>query len=148
MKINEIKSSAPKTNRKRVGRGPSSKIGKTSGRGRDGQRSRSGGSIPLSFEGGQTTYFRRIPKKGFSNHPFKKVYSVFNLDQIEGKYLDGETVNRESLISKGLLRRKRDLIKILSEGDLTKSLKFDVDKISKVASDKIKAASGEILNAQ
>ena len=101
--------------------------------------------INPSFEGGQTPYFRRIPKKGFSNYPFKKSFSVINLSDIEMKYSDGETVNRETLISKNILKRKSDLIKILALGSFTKKVKFDVDKISDSAKDKIIKAGGEIV---
>ncbi|HCB63843.1 MAG TPA: 50S ribosomal protein L15 [Fusobacteria bacterium] len=145
MNLNELKPTIARRSRKRVGRGESSGYGKFSGRGNNGQRSRSGGSINPSFEGGQTPYFRRIPKKGFSNYPFKKSFSVINLSDIEMKYSDGETVNRETLISKNILKRKSDLIKILALGSFTKKVKFDVDKISDSAKDKIIKAGGEIV---
>lgn len=145
MKLNELKPAVPNRAKKRVGRGESSGWGKFAGRGNNGQRSRSGGSMNPAFEGGQTPYFRRIPKKGFSNFPFKKIFSTFNLAEIEQRYESGETVNRVSLIEKGLLRRKNNMIKILGMGDFSKKLTFDVDAISKSAVEKITKAKGTIV---
>lgn len=145
MKLNELKPAVTRRLRKRVGRGESSGYGKFSSRGSNGQKSRTGSSISPGFEGGQTPFFRRIPKKGFSNHPFKEIYAVVNVCDLEERYKDKETVNRESLIEKGLLKRKLK-IKILGNGEITKSLKIDVDKISASAKEKILSAKGEIIN--
>ncbi len=142
MNLNQLSPSVKRKGKKRVGRGPSSGIGKFSGRGNNGQKSRSGASISPSFEGGQTPYFRRIPKKGFSNHPFKKEYTIINLDVLETFYEDGETVNFESLKAKKIIKGRDALIKILGKGTLTKSLIFNVDKISSSAKEKIDAIKG------
>ena len=117
-------------NPKRVGRGSSSGLGTTAGKGNKGQQSRSGKSGPyVGFEGGQMPLYRRIAHRGFSNAPFKKVYFTINVDELNKKYSDGETVDRESLIAKGLLK-KDVLIKVLGDGEITKKLTVNVDKIS------------------
>lgn len=138
---------APKgSNRKKrpVGRGVGSGKGGTSGRGHDGQNSRSGGGVRLGFEGGQMPLFRRIAARGFSNHPFKKEFTVINLSLIEKRYKDGETVNLESLIQKGLVKNREINVKILGEGELSKKLNFSIQKISASAVKKIESAGGTI----
>lgn len=136
-------------NKKRriVGRGSSSGRGTTAGKGNKGQQSRSGGKTYVSFEGGQMPLYRRIARRGFSNALFKKEYSIFNLDQLEVKYADGETVDAVSLKAKGLLTKSGTLIKILGDGDITKKLTVNVDKVSKSAKSKIEAAGGVITVA-
>jgi len=92
MKLNNVKPAPGATkNRKRVGRGPGSGTGKTAGRGENGQNSRSGGGVRIGFEGGQTPLFRRLPKRGFSNARFKKVYAVINLDDLN-KFENGAEI--------------------------------------------------------
>lgn len=127
-----------------VGRGSSSGRGTTAGRGNKGQQSRSGGKVYVGFEGGQMPLYRRIAQKGFSNYLFKKEYAVFNLSMIEAKYADGETVNKESLIKKGLLKKATLLVKVLGDGDLTKKLTVSVDKVSASAKEKIEKAGGTV----
>jgi len=134
-----------KHKKKRVGRGPGSGWGKTSGRGHKGQNSRSGGGVPASFEGGQMPLIRRLPKRGFKN-PFSKKYNIINLETIEKKYSEGETVSVESLLEKKIIKKALDGVKILSNGEITKKLKFNVDKISEKAKEKIISAGGEIAN--
>lgn len=144
MNLNNIKpASGSKRKSKRVGRGESSGWGKFSGRGNNGQKARSGASLHPAFEGGQTPYFRRIPKKGFSNHPFKDIFSEVNLVSIEERFSEGETVNKESLIAKGIVRRRSLKVKILGRGELTKKLTVVADKFSKSAQEKIEAAKGK-----
>ena len=106
--------------KKIVGRGSSSGWGKTSGKGHKGQQARSGGKVYAGFEGGQMPLYRRVAKKGFSNYPFKKEFYVVNLAMLETKYSDGETVNKESLMQKGLLRKGSLYVKVLGTGDITK----------------------------
>ena len=125
-----------------VGRGSSSGRGTTAGRGNKGQQSRSGGKVYVGFEGGQMPLYRRIAKRGFSNYPFRKEYEVFNLSEIEIRYNNGETVNRESLVLKGLLKKVSSLVKVLGDGDLTKKVTVDVDKVSASAKEKIEKAGG------
>ena len=88
--------------------------------------------------------YRRIARRGFSNYPFKKEYAVINLCDIEAKYNDGDTVNKETLVSKGLLKKSAGLVKILGNGDFSKKLTVDVDKVSASAKDKIEKAGGTV----
>ena len=130
-----------------VGRGSSSGRGTTAGRGNKGQQSRSGGKVYVGFEGGQMPLYRRIAKRGFSNYPFRKDYEVFNLYDIELRFEGGETVNHESLVLKGLLKKVSSLVKVLGDGDLTKKLTVDVDKVSSSAKEKIEKAGGTVVLA-
>ena len=134
--------------KKIVGRGSSSGWGKTSGKGHKGQQARSGGKVYAGFEGGQMPLYRRVAKKGFSNYPFKKEFYVVNLAMLETKYSDGETVNKESLMQKGLLRKGSLYVKVLGTGDITKKLTVDVDKISASAKKKIEKAGGTIVQSE
>lgn len=131
--------------RKRVGRGSSSGLGSTAGKGNKGQQSRSGKALPyVGFEGGQMPLYRRIARRGFSNYPFKETYAVVNVSQIEAKYNDGETVNKESLIAKKLVKSKKSLIKVLGNGDISKKVTVQVEKVSKTAKEKIEKAGGSV----
>ncbi len=105
--------------RKIVGRGPGSGLGKTSGRGQKGQKSRNT-SPRLGFEGGQTPLYRRLPRKGFSNNDYKLKYTIVNLGDIDKKFKDGQVVNYDTLLENKLIRKKNKKIKILSNGELTK----------------------------
>ena len=134
--------------KKIVGRGSSSGWGKTSGKGHKGQQARSGGKVYAGFEGGQMPLYRRGAKKGFSNYPFKKEFYVVNLAMLETKYSDGETVNKESLMQKGLLRKGSLYVKVLGTGDITKKLTVDVDRISASAKEKIEKAGGTIVQSE
>ena len=130
--------------RKRVGRGGDR--GKYSGRGKEGQRARSGGKSELRpfFEGGQMPLIRRLPCRGFVNQ-FKTEYEIIGLRDLESKFDSGESVNRETLKEKRLIKRKKVLpIKVLSTGTLTKQLTVKVDAISKSAKDAIEQAGGKV----
>jgi len=132
---------------KRVGRGSSSGLGTTAGKGNKGQQSRSGGKTYVGFEGGQMPLYRRIAHKGFSNYPFKKEYVCFNLDILEAHYNDGETVNVETLVAKGFISKKASetaLIKVLGNGEITKKLTVEVNKASASAKAKIEKAGGSV----
>ena len=134
---------------KRVGRGSSSGLGTTAGKGNKGQQSRSGSAVPyVGFEGGQMPLYRRIAHRGFSNYPFKKVFDVVNVEVLEQKYSAGETVDKASLLSKGLIKSAKSLVKVLGNGDLTKSLTVDVDKVSASAKAKIEKAGGSVKSAE
>ena len=135
-------------NKKRVGRGSSSGLGSTAGRGNKGQQSRSGGKVYVGFEGGQMPLYRRIAHRGFSNFPFKKEYAVINLCDIEAKYVDGEGVNKETLVAKGLVRKSDELIKVLGNGDFTKKVTVSVDKVSASAKGKIESAGGTVTGSE
>ena len=127
---------------KRLGRGPGSGTGKTAGRGHKGQRSRSGKKIHPSFEGGQMRLVRRLPKRGFTNL-FRKTYQVVNLKDLAG--WDEETVvNADSLADRHLVRKSKDPVKILGEGDVDRPMKFSVHKVSETARQKIEAAGGSV----
>lgn len=145
---NPILSAPAGANKKdrRVGRGSSSGRGTTAGRGNKGQQSRSGGKTYIGFEGGQMPLYRRIAHRGFSNYPFKKEYAVFNLTEIEEKYSDGETVSKETLAAKGLLKKSVSLVKVLGNGEITKKVTIDVDKISASAKEKVEKAGGSVVS--
>lgn len=130
---------------KRVGRGSSSGLGTTAGKGNKGQQSRSGKGTPyVGFEGGQMPLYRRIAQRGFSNSPFKKEFAIINLVDLEEKYADGETVNRTSLKEKGLVGKIVDGIKVLGNGEISKKLTVEVEKISASAKEKIEKAGGSV----
>lgn len=130
---------------KRVGRGSSSGLGSTAGKGNKGQQSRSGGKTYVGFEGGQMPLYRRIARKGFSNYPFKKEYVCINVEQLEAKFNDGETVDKTALIEKGFISSKNaSLVKILGNGEVTKKLTVVVDKVSESAKAKIEKAGGSV----
>lgn len=131
-----------------IGRGNGSGRGRNSGRGLGGQNSRSGGSVRPGFEGGQMPLYRRIARRGFSNYPFKVEYKVFNLDEINAKFNDGDTVDILSLREKGLLKGKKILVKILGRGEIDKKLSIKVDKISASAKEKIEKAGGKIIEEE
>lgn len=138
MKLHEIKPKKGSTHaKKRVGRGPGSGLGKTAGRGHKGQRSRSGFSQRLGFEGGQMPLVRRVPKRGFTNI-FRVSYTAINLRQL-GE-LEGE-VTPEILADHGLARRGAR-VKILGDGEISKPLQIKAHKFSKSAREKIEAAGG------
>ena len=130
-----------------VGRGSSSGRGTTAGRGNKGQQSRSGGKVYIGFEGGQMPLFRRIAQRGFSNYPFKREFDIVNLCDIEAKYTDGETVNKETLVAKGLVKNSAVLVKVLGNGDLTKKVTVAVDKVSASAKEKIEKIGGTVTEA-
>ena len=134
---------------KRVGRGSSSGLGTTAGKGNKGQQSRSGGKTYVGFEGGQMPLYRRIARKGFSNYPFKKEYVCINVELLETKYNDGETVNKASLVEKGFISSKSNsMVKVLGNGEITKKLTVEVDKVSASAKEKIEKAGGSVKTAE
>jgi large subunit ribosomal protein L15 len=129
-------------NRKRIGRGPGSGTGKTSGKGHKGQNARSGGGVKPGFEGGQMPLQRRIPKRGFVSRN-KKVYNLVNLRDLEA-FEAGTVVDLEQYGKAGLVSGIKDGIKILGDGELTKSLTVHAHKFSKAAAAKIEAAGGKL----
>ena len=137
MKLHELEKNIGATHaKKRVGRGSGSGLGKTSGRGQKGQKARSGGSINPVFEGGQLPLYRRLPKRGFSNYPFKKEYAVINLSDLN-VFEDGTVVTPALLKEKGIVKKQLSGIKVLGEGQLEKKLTVQAHKFSKSAIDKI-----------
>ena len=127
---------------KRVGRGPGSGWGKTAGRGHKGARSRSGYTAKPGFEGGQMPLHRRLPKRGFTNI-FKKQYTIVSLSALD-KFAAGTVVNKSVLLESGLIKKSDELVKILANGEISKALTLEVDKISQGAHDKIVAAGGTV----
>jgi large subunit ribosomal protein L15 len=143
MKLNELQPSVPRKNRKRIGRGESSGWGKTSGRGSNGQNSRSGGGTRPGFEGGQMPIIQRAPKRGFSNYPFKKEYAIVNLDTLN-RFEEGTVVTPEILFETKLVKKLLDGVKILGNGTLDKKISVKAHKISKSAQKAIEAAGGDV----
>lgn len=128
-------------NRKRIGRGPGSGTGKTSGKGHKGQNARSGGGVKPGFEGGQMPLQRRIPKRGFTSLN-KKIYNLINLRDLDA-FEAGTVVDVEQYGKAGLVNGMKDGIKILGDGDLTKALTVQAHRFSKSAVEKIEAAGGK-----
>ena len=126
-------------NKKRVGRGMGSGMGKTSTRGHKGQGSRSGSSLMRGFEGGQMPLHRRLPKRGFTNI-FKKQFAIVNLGRLEK--LEGDTFNAERLMQLGVIKKLHDGLKILGTGELTRTITVEAHHFSKSALDKIQKAGG------
>jgi large subunit ribosomal protein L15 len=129
--------------RKRIGRGVGSKTGKTSGRGRDGHKSRSGYSRHPLFSGSDTPVYMRTPKRGFHNRFATTVVGV-NVGAIDSAFEIGEEVTPSAIRHKGLVKVRFDELKILGDGEVTKSLKFVVTRISESAKQKIEAAGGSV----
>jgi len=132
---------------KRLGRGPGSNTGKTSGKGHKGQGSRKSGGVSIGFEGGQTPLYRRLPKRGFKNFPFKKFFNEVNLFLLN-RFDDGAVINFEELEKAGLIDMKNRPVKILGTGNLEKKLEIHADKFSKSAIEKIEKAGGKVINTK
>jgi large subunit ribosomal protein L15 len=126
---------------KRVGRGNSSGMGTTSGRGAKGQKARSGGSVPQWFEGGQMPIYRRLPKRGFKNFQFRKEYAVVNIRDL-AIFEKGAVVDRKALKDKGKIPNLNVSVKLLADGDIEFPLTIKLDKASQAAIDKISKAGG------
>lgn len=142
MKLNELRpAEGSKHKKKRIGRGTGSGLGKQGGKGMKGQSSRSGGGVRLGFEGGQMPLFRRLPKRGFTNI-FAKEFTELNVDRLN-IFENGTEVTPELLIETGVIKKVRDGVKILGNGELEKNLIVKASKFSKTAADKIAAAGGK-----
>jgi len=129
-------------NRKRVGRGPGSGLGKTAGRGEKGQKSRSGFSRKPGFEGGQMPLHRRLPKRGFTNATFRKEFATVNLGRLE-VFEAGTIVTPELLVKLGLVKKLRDGLKVLADGQLTKALTVHAHRFSGKAQERIATLGGK-----
>jgi len=129
-------------NRKKVGRGPGSGMGKTSTRGHKGLKARSGGSVRPGFEGGQMPIYRRLPKRGFFNI-FKTKNAVLNVIDLD-RFEDGATIDMESLREAGMVKGRVDGVKLLGMGETTKKFFLKNILVSKAAKEKIEAAGGSI----
>ena len=127
---------------KRLGRGIGSGLGKTSGKGHKGQNARSGGGVRVGFEGGQMPLVRKLPRRGFKNADFKKVYSIVNLSQLN-KFDENSVVDEKALIEKGIFSKIEEYgVKVLGSGKLEKPLTVKASKFSESAMKKIKKAGG------
>ncbi|MEP2784802.1 MAG: 50S ribosomal protein L15 [Pseudoruegeria sp.] len=148
MKLNELRDNAGATKaKKRIGRGPGSGTGKTGGRGIKGQKSRSGVAIK-GYEGGQMPLYQRLPKRGF-NKPNRKAFSVVNLGLIqkfidEGKIDVKAVIDEDALVASGLIRRKKDGIRVLSKGEITSKVEISVTGASKSAVEAVAKAGGSL----
>ena len=129
--------------RKRIGRGPGSGHGKTSGRGHKGQGSRAGSSQHPTFQGGAMPMIRRVPKRGFNNRWGLEV-AVVNVGQIDQAFEPGEEVTLEALAAKNLAKGRFDVLKVLGDGEVTKKLKVSAHRFSKSAIEKIEKSGGEV----
>ena len=145
MQLNDLRpAEGSRKNRKRIGRGNSSGHGTTAGRGTKGQLSRSGGGKGAGFEGGQQPLAMRLPKlPGFINHN-RVEYAPVNVSRLEEIYAGGETVNGETLCAKGVIKKPFIPVKVLGNGEITKKLTVNVDKVSASAKAKIEAAGGKV----
>ena len=143
MKLNEL-SPAPGSHKssKRVGRGVGSGSGKTAGRGTKGYNSRSGGGVRPGYEGGQMPIHRRLPKRGFTNI-FRKKVAVVNIRDLS-RFESGSVVNEKTLADAGLIKGRRDGVKLLGKGEIGYPLEIRVNLISKSAREKIEAAGGKV----
>ena len=142
MKLHEL-SPAPGSAKDawRKGRGPGSGNGKTAGKGHKGQNARSGGGVRIGFEGGQLPLYRKLPKRGFTNH-FAKEYAIINVSDLN-KFEDGATVNLETLMNAGIIRKPLCGLKVLGNGELTKKVTVEAAIFSASAKEKIEAAGGK-----
>ncbi len=143
MKLHELKKNEGATFRKKiVGRGPGSGLGKTSGRGQKGQNARSGGGVSPVFEGGQLPLYRRLPKRGFSNHDFKTVYAVINVGDLN-VFNDGDVVTPALLKEKGIVKKQLNGIKVLGNGTLEKKITIQAHRFSSSALRKIEESGSK-----
>lgn len=143
MKLHELKPAEGSTRvRRRVGRGIGSGMGKQSTRGAKGQNARTGGGVRPGFEGGQMPLYRRLPKRGFKN-VLAKQYAVVNVEQLN-VFENGDLVNPPALIEKGILKNVLDGVRILGNGELTKSLTVEAQGFTKSAQQKIEAVGGKV----
>lgn len=142
MKLHELSPAAGSTTPAwRKGRGTGSGNGKTAGKGHKGQNARSGGGVRPGFEGGQSPLYRKLPKRGFHNK-FGTEYAIVNVSKLNA-FEDGETVNLEALINKGIIRKANDGLKVLGNGEITKKLTVEASVFSATAKEKIEAAGGK-----
>ncbi|MDQ3129609.1 MAG: 50S ribosomal protein L15 [Acidobacteriota bacterium] len=142
--LNNLRPAAGSTHKKkRVGRGPGSGLGKTAGKGHKGQKSRSGYSSKIGFEGGQMPLQRRLPKRGFTNI-FKKQWVEISLAKIEENFSSGDEITPEILHERGLIKKAKHDLVVLGSGDVSKALNISAHRFTKAAKEKIENAGGSI----
>ena len=147
MKLNELSDNpGARTSRKRLGRGVGSGLGKTSGRGHKGAKARSGWSRRIGWEGGQMPLYRRLPKRGFNNKNFEKVFTVVNVSDLDA-FDANATVDLAAVLAKGLTSKEKhsDLFKVLGDGEVKKPITVKVDAITASAREKIEKAGGKVI---
>jgi len=143
MKLHELKPAVgAKKAPKRVGRGTGSGLGRNAGKGEKGQKARSGGGVRPGFEGGQMPLYRRLPKRGFTNI-FAKEYAEINVERLN-IFEDGTEVTPELLLQKGIVKKAKDGVKVLGNGELQKNITVKAAKFTKAAAEKIEAAGGKV----
>jgi len=142
MKLESLTKTPEFKSRKRVGRGPGSGMGKTATRGENGQKKRSGASIPAWFQGGQSPLYRRIPKRGFNNARFETKFAVINLSDLN-RFEDGTVVTPELLKEKGIIKKQLDGVKVLGYGELEKKITIKAHRFSSAAVTKIESKGGK-----
>lgn len=142
MKLENLEKTPEFKSRKRVGRGPGSGMGKTSTRGENGQKSRSGVSIKPWFQGGQSPLYRRVPKRGFNNKQFETKYAVINLSDLN-RFEDGDVVTPELLKEKGIIKKQLNGVKVLGNGELEKKITVKAQRFSSKAVTKIENKGGK-----
>ena len=143
MKLHELKPAKGSTkDRKRIGRGVGSGWGKTAGRGNKGHNARSGGGVRPGFEGGQMPIHRRLPKRGFTNI-FRKEMAEINIRDLN-RFQAGDVVDEAALVNAGLVKGRRDGIKLLGMGDINTAITVKINAISRSAKEKIEAAGGTV----
>ena len=133
--------------KKRVGRGPGSGLGKTAGRGEKGQKSRSGYSRKIGFEGGQMPLHRRLPKRGFTNI-FKKQWLEVSLAALDQHFGDNEEINPEVLHTRGLIKKAKHDVVVLGNGEVSKALRVSAHRFTKSAKEKIEKAGGSAIQIE
>jgi large subunit ribosomal protein L15 len=144
MKLHELSpAEGSRKSARRLGRGMGSGLGKTSGKGHKGAKARSGGGKGPGFEGGQTPLYRILPKRGFNNSRFAIKYAEVNVSDLE-LFESGSVVDPQTLLASGIIRKELDGVKILGDGELTKSLTVKAAKFSKGAKEKIEASGGKV----
>ncbi|MCL5045271.1 MAG: 50S ribosomal protein L15 [Actinobacteria bacterium] len=142
MRVHELKPApGAKKEGRRIGRGIGSGLGKTSGKGHKGQKARAGGGVRPGFEGGQMPLQRRLPKRGFNNI-FKKEYALVNVEALN-RFENGAEVTPEVLIEQRMVKRAKDGVKVLGDGQLERALTVKVQAFTKSAAEKIAAAGGK-----
>ncbi|MCR4951596.1 MAG: 50S ribosomal protein L15 [Solobacterium sp.] len=142
MKLNELKpTEGARFTSKRIGRGQGSGNGKTAGKGQKGQNSRSGGGVAIGFEGGQTPFFKRMPKRGFTNFT-RKEYAIVNVEELN-RFEDGAEIDYTALKEAGLVKKHLDGVKVLGNGKLEKKLTVKAAKFSEAARKAIEEAGGK-----
>ena len=143
MKLHELSPAFGATKEvKRIGRGHGSGNGKTAGKGHKGQWARSGGGVRPGFEGGQTALARRMPKRGFNNI-FATEYAIVNVSDLEARFENGAVIDEVALVESGLVKKTLDGIKVLGNGEITKSFTVKAAKFTAAAAEKIEKAGGK-----